>query len=629
MIRFTKIIIEGFGSYVEPTEFKLDRPGLNIIIANNGSGKTTLFSALRWTISEQPLKNTKDVTTWDFLRPKTFKGTKTILHFVDDNTHDKYQIIRCRNYKDKIEDGNKGANRVILLKNKVCISDGSKRENQAEIYKVLGFNDDILINSMIFGQRMKKLIESSGPDKKRVFEEAFSATFIKDAKDRASEDLSSASQQLTSLTHELDINREKLKGERALYKSLKKQRLEFDKDKEGQLDKVRKELKAYQKELNSLTQSDEETITQMEDKLNKAKQGYYSLISNKPDRMEIMELKSKHTQLLKDKEALNKVYEKVNQDVLTYQDTEARCKACGGKISNIKRKAILREAKGLLVKAEKELYDQETQIINLATQIEAKEKEYESSKKSHETLVSKANDKIKDYEQKLKTLSKSKLRYSMLIEYIKSAKGRLVEIGQKRPPKVPINMKVSLKETEQLCKDQETQLEQLTQQVEDLKWVVNDLLGNKGLKSYIFDTMLGSLNQLLVHYEQFIGFRPEFRVDLDSANKDIYAVCYRGEQMIFYEDLSGGQQQLVDTVTAFALYDLISTDKPTNLLVFDEPFESLSEDSADLVLELIQNKAINGKSLYIITHNLALQHSSSKVIRMSLNDKGRTQLKSL
>lgn len=626
MIIFKKIILEGFGSYVDPTEFKLNRPGLNIVIAENGSGKTTVFSALRWVISGKSLKNTNNVTTWPHLQPPKFKGTKVILKI--QIGEDKYQIIRCKDYKDKAEDGIKGANRLIILKNKTNVAQGSKNENQLLLYKILGFNDEILINSVIFGQRMKKLIESSGPDKKKVFEEAFNATFIQDAKQEATNDLKDVTHELVETERGLELTKEKYNGKKALYQAFKKQRLDFHKDQEEQLSKVRKELKDYEKELRSLDKPNNKT--DIEQTLNEAKKVYYEILAGKPNNFEITELKSTLTQvLIRDKKALEATYSQLTKDRYNYEQPKAKCPTCGGGMTDINRKRLLKETQALITKTDTELYELETKILEARSNIEAKEKLYLSSKESYDKKITKVESKIKDYEQQINDLNKKELRYNMLKEYIKSAKGRLVEISEKRPPKLPTDMKVSLEKLKESLGDYEEKCKRLSQQKEDLSWVVNTLFGNKGLKSYIFDTMLQTLNHHLIPYEQFIGFRPEFRVDLDSSNKDIYAVCFTGENMVFYEELSGGQQQLVDAVTAFALHDLISHNTPISLLVFDEPFESLSETNVDLIFELIQTKATSDKCTFLITHQLSLQNASTKVIRMSLDNKGRTRLKQL
>ncbi len=50
-MRFTRLRLSGFKSFVEPTELHLE-PGLTAIIGPNGCGKSNLFDALRWVMGE-------------------------------------------------------------------------------------------------------------------------------------------------------------------------------------------------------------------------------------------------------------------------------------------------------------------------------------------------------------------------------------------------------------------------------------------------------------------------------------------------------------------------------------------------------------------------------------------------
>jgi chromosome segregation protein len=46
-MRFTKLRLTGFKSFVEPSEFLIE-PGLTGVVGPNGCGKSNLVEALRW-----------------------------------------------------------------------------------------------------------------------------------------------------------------------------------------------------------------------------------------------------------------------------------------------------------------------------------------------------------------------------------------------------------------------------------------------------------------------------------------------------------------------------------------------------------------------------------------------------
>jgi chromosome segregation protein len=55
-MKFTRLRLLGFKSFVEPTEFLIE-PGLTGVVGPNGCGKSNLVEALRWVMGESSYKN--------------------------------------------------------------------------------------------------------------------------------------------------------------------------------------------------------------------------------------------------------------------------------------------------------------------------------------------------------------------------------------------------------------------------------------------------------------------------------------------------------------------------------------------------------------------------------------------
>ncbi|MDA4835833.1 AAA family ATPase, partial [Enterobacter hormaechei] len=55
-MRFTKLRLLGFKSFVEPAEFVIES-GLTGVVGPNGCGKSNLVEALRWVMGESSYKN--------------------------------------------------------------------------------------------------------------------------------------------------------------------------------------------------------------------------------------------------------------------------------------------------------------------------------------------------------------------------------------------------------------------------------------------------------------------------------------------------------------------------------------------------------------------------------------------
>jgi DNA repair exonuclease SbcCD ATPase subunit len=192
VVTFEKIIIEGFGSIANSTTFQLDRGGIHFIRGKNGEGKTTLFSALAWVLYRINLKGTTNdkVTTWEQYQPEGFKGTRVALLLA--KGEDKYMIVRHLNYSGTTK-SYKGASKLMIFKSDtwnftpedMIGSEQHKEDQQVFINKLVGADSKIFLNSVLFGQRMKKLVESDNDEKRVLFEKLFELEFIQKAKERA------------------------------------------------------------------------------------------------------------------------------------------------------------------------------------------------------------------------------------------------------------------------------------------------------------------------------------------------------------------------------------------------------------------------------------------------------------
>lgn len=75
--------------------------------------------------------------------------------------------------------------------------------------------------------------------------------------------------------------------------------------------------------------------------------------------------------------------------------------------------------------------------------------------------------------------------------------------------------------------------------------MIDDPLGNNGIKAYLFDSSLERLNSTLDRYARVLGFRIEFTIDLGTARKDFVTLIERDGQIIDYDELSGGENKYV------------------------------------------------------------------------------------
>ncbi len=79
-----------------------------------------------------------------------------------------------------------------------------KGEQQEYINNLLGMDSQAFLASILFGQRMKRLIDSDNSDKRKLFETLFDLDFISSAKDKASAKQTEVEKLVDKLTVERD-----------------------------------------------------------------------------------------------------------------------------------------------------------------------------------------------------------------------------------------------------------------------------------------------------------------------------------------------------------------------------------------------------------------------------------------
>ena len=570
MLKFIRIIIEGFASYEGYNELDLCPNSAVVIKAPNGSGKSTIFSSLVWCLYGKTIKGVSDVNTKKKYRTKEYKGTKVTTYFQKDG--DVYMVTRCQNYTGNLEDGTKGRDRLQIIKNAEVVDIKSKPRLQEYLVQELGLSYPLFMNSIMFGQGMKKLIQETNSDKKKIFEEVFNLNYLNIAKNIAQKGKSQIHGQVELCRSEYNsINRE-YESCRETYLELKESEEAFDKrrnkdikEKQGNIRSLEKEIRYKKDGLGSLKLvEDEIQANKLQEKALKEKLEAARNISNQP-----LEDVIDSIILLLEKNKVKKALQKVKTIKKAYSDIERYS-------------------------------DERDKVLNILSKLRTKEREVQRAKYILDNLTS----KLKEAKRELARLESNTDQKVNSPKYKKKAK----------------SLKIKLKE-------QKAILEQKEKELEDYEWLLNDPLSNRGIKAFLFDSCLGQLNDTLEKYAEVLGFRISFEVDLESTKKDFVTLIEMDGEIYDYDELSGGQQQLCNVAMAFAMNESLTASKDINIAFLDEVFESLSMDNVEIVIGLIK-KTFEEKVLFLITHHESIPLSKFKTLRVErLN--GRSSFKLL
>lgn len=562
MIQFGNIIIEGFCS-IPYLELNLGSKGITVIRGATGEGKTTILSALVWGAYGKNLKGKSDVNTWEKYRPKNYNGTKVEIYFgKDGKTH---KITRCLKYKGEVN-GAKGKDRLIYEIDAVEVSEKNKGEIQALINADLGMSYSLFMNSILFGQGMKRLIQESSSDKKDLFEEIFELEYISKARDIAKGYYMEALREYNEISQKYSSSKEKKQSIQRMLDDLKKQANHVKNDLSSRVKVLEKKLSllAKAKKENEL----KETVTyknRIEQRLQEARDNQKELLNKindakKKTRVSLEEFIGVIIKLLKRgdiKNSLKRLMEvkKAFGDIERLQD---KCSKLADKISNYRDKL-------------EELRDQE----------------YEANKVQRDIDLTHVEIK--------KLLSEK--RAGVNLDLIKKYKTQLSTISDK-------------------LQSIESEMEEKRAKVDNYKWVMDDPLGNRGIKAFLFESSLDILNETLESYSEVLGFSILFYVDIQGVKKDFNTQIIMDGIEVSYEELSGGQKTLVNLAMAFAMNEVMTKAKGINIAFLDEVFENLSSEYVDLVIGLIR-KIYKDKTLYLISHQESLPIPNARVLTVT------------
>lgn len=549
MIQFGNIIIDGFCS-IPYLELNLGSKGITVIRGATGEGKTTILSALVWGAYGKNLKGKSDVNTWEKYRPKNYNGTKVEIYFgKDGKTH---KITRCLKYKGEVN-GAKGKDRLIYEIDAVEVSEKNRGEIQALINADLGMSYSLFMNSILFGQGMKRLIQESSSNQKDLFEEIFELEYISKARDIAKGYYTEALREYNEISQKYSSSKEKKQSIQRMLDDLKKQANHVKNDLSSRVKVLEKKLSllAKAKKENEL----KETVTyknRIEQRIQEARDNQKELLNKindakKKTRVSLEEFIGVIIKLLKRgdiKNSLKRLMEvkKAFGDIERLQD---KCSKLADKISNYRDKL-------------EELRDQE----------------YEANKVQRDIDLTHVEIK--------KLLSEK--RAGVNLGLIKKYKTQLSTISDK-------------------LQSIESEMEEKRAKVDNYKWVMDDPLGNRGIKAFLFESSLDILNETLESYSEVLGFSILFYVDIRGVKKDFNTQIIMDGIEVSYEELSGGQKTLVNIAMVLAMNSMIRRNCRINVLFLDEVFEGLDREYCDTVSKLLEKISITEKlTVFMVTH---------------------------
>lgn len=607
-IAFNSIMIEGFGSFIKPTKFTLDRKGVNIITGPNGAGKSTIFNALFWCIYKENLKGLTlaKLPTKEKYRDNDWRGTRVAVGLIVESNS--YIISRHISFKGKTK-GLVGESKLMIFKNGKLVSEELHKDDmQNYIVNLIGLDSKTFLNSILFGQRMKKFIESKPDEKRKVFESVFDIDFIdvakakaKVKKDSLDKEISDINTEIVNLDEKIDTLNDKLYSDKKILEEFEKQKADRLESKLKTIESTKDKLKASESNLRA-AQKD----------LKELQLGKLNLLKKEYEKFEIShdnfvdKIRHERRKISGYDNDITGYTEDLKRKEKSLDNVKTVCPTCNGPL---KPKDISNAKKSI-----------KDSISVIETTIQTLTKSKESSEELIESYIKSKDEDSKELEildQQIKAFDdlvskKSKLSTTIatnnanISTYKDSLEELEKEYEQEKSKKIPeIDLKATEDKINSLADDAELLEEKVSKKEKELarvNWWIKTGFASGGLKSYIYNSMLSLLNKSIEKYSSRLGFKMIFSIDMEKKSKPFLTKCYGAQGVEFdYDEFSGGEKARVDVSAAFAMHDLVSSSTNINILIMDEIFEGLDGSGIEDVGDLIKLKA-NGKSVYVITH---------------------------
>lgn len=621
-MKLTTLEIDNFMS-VKNVRTRLDNKGLVLIrgenetdatFSSNGSGKSTIFSeAPCWCLFGETIRNLKGDAV---VNRQVGKNTIVSIEIEDDNK-DTYRVTRHRKHS-------KHKNKVYLYKNDKDITGLSDKETNAMIESILQMDFLTFTNSIMFGQGLSKMFaNSTDGEQKKILERILQIDIFEKCKDIATEYHKDIDRELRDISI-MELSNEHLYDEKkTLLRDFEEKERRAQNEYQQKLESLNSDLEFALKR-RSESKSPKKLIAEIEqlkanvpddEELKKSIKEYKKHLDvvNEDLQDETVEFKTLHTKLMKAQKQLH--------DYQKGDNTEKVCEACGQPLPVDDTTAAQEHLKKTIAALETELkyakkdkdeseklyntiqshvqkYQQELDsIIKLERDIQSKELSVEKLKsniRALDDLVLGTKEKIKQHEES------SVVTYADTIAQLKK------------------ELKEIQKEIEEMAKERKVKNELAGKYI---FW--KDAFGNRGIKSAMLDSVTPFLNTRANYYLTKLtnsSIEVLFNTQTTLANgekRDKFSVDVINENGDnSYIGNSGGEKRRIDIAISMALQDLVQsrTNKSMDVVVYDEAFENLDEVGCANVIDILQEKAKDYGSVFVITHNDSLQQMFNQAI---------------
>ena len=577
---------------------------------SNGAGKSALFESLCFGLYGKTIRNAgKD----DIINRSVGKNCMVGIELESDG-HE-YTIFR---FRGDSENGNE----LRLIKGEQDITTGTVITTQEMIDQIIGLNWLVFSNAVIFGEKARRFTQAKDSEKKEIFDEILMLQQYQEAQLNVKNDTKSLKEDLVAHNQDIDMIVLSLDQYKTSYAEEEKRLEEAKEEGKGveqqivglkaEVKEAEEKIKKIEVEFSTLEQNKQtvldantelyKTVTDLTEK----KGVIVSEVRGTEDqaRVEYRKLADRHSEittiLSSNSLPVNERCPKCRQPVTEESIVEVKKHyteektVLDGRLMEAEK--VLKDAEGVRFKVEKEQDDKIQEVVDLRHEYDVQ-------------LVKIDND--------IDGVASQVLQAKAIIE----SKGR--EIGLMESA-----IEVNLQQIEKRMEVVLEKMDPLQKKLLELKNLATEIageleyyefwiegFGNRGIKSFLLDEVVPELNKKANYYasmlmddEVQIEFKTESTLKSgESRDKFNVSIVYGGGE-VAYDNCSSGEKGRIDVSILLALQNLIFSRNAnnSNLVIFDEVFESLDITGIERLVNLLKEEA-KDKALLVISHQNELR----------------------
>ena len=650
MFKFKKIKAKNFLSYKD-LELDLDKRGLilvegknltNSAFLSNGSAKSSLLSTVTYALYG---KTEKGQTADEVVNNKVGKDTSVKLYFdVDEQA---YRIERYR--KDK-----KNKNQVKLFKGNDEIKTNSAKETNQRILDLFGIDYSAYINSISIGQGSEtSFSDATDKQKKEILENVANIAIYARAQEVAKQKVTDTQTNLAEYKNKL-ANYESEKDKFETLKKSEQDKYDNAMSYYSSAQELLNEAEGKYKDLKE--QANLDTLNEQKDKLVDELDRIKYLIDNKEPKQTFTldtseyENKISELQVILNKFSAEKMSKEneVNNLKVSYNsfNTATVCPTCGSPLDpthalNEQEKIVNQVAKikeyiiqlegGInmtnkkITEAKQELQDKQTEFNEFVAD---RDREYDSIVSVNQKAYFNKQQEVNNIQSKIDKVNNDIQNAYNTMEHYRW------DLEKREQPNPPYDYKEELDKLEKDNKENMEKVDKLTDDMLEYEQVVK-MYSNSGVRSIVLDNITPYLNEQANKYLAILaGSTIQINLTTQKENKDgsisdkFEVEVYNASGGSDYKSASAGERKRIDLAISFALQDLVIKQNNTsvNLLMLDEVFENLDEVANENVITLLEEKAKEVESIFVITHNEQLKGLFSNKVTVVKEQDGISKL---